>query len=1051
MEFVNIEHRPDGFYMKQDQYRSSEEIGQPSYSKYRITAIKVSVKEGANWVIYRQYDLDNDQAIMMNKDIGDTDADERDYGHMLLKSITPKGRNGASGLPAYTFEYNTDNRSDLLNYEWNHTRLTKAHNGYGGRVEFNYTTSNMSCTGMDGTLNRYVVEDIKTYAKPGGPLVSETEFSYASPECRIDWRDVAGNNNQKKKARELTGRAWFLGFGDVTTTHKDGAGSTINTTQYYTAKWVSGAGQLPHVAAGTPKNVSTSGTGFSQSATMTWVEQPGDIWIFNQLGWNDIKLGWAKKTSESATIDGNTATTSYSYDASPNTNYGYPTQILAQGSASTTQDDQKKSISYIHKPGASPRFLGIPKQETVRGYGDPDGDGTLNDNVILRDTKLYYDNQAWGVLGSAANLTTLEAFNSNGSSIQSHFQYDGWGNQTRVTDANSHFIRNTYDSAHHVYVVSTKNQLNHETTFVPDYGRGVIKTVTDANGNSINNTYDDFGRLTEVFLPGDGVDSSQKYSYSTPDGSGLYRVSVEQRVDDATEATAYLTGHYFYNGLGQLIQTHSPSDTPGQIIAVDTEYNAQGLAARTNQPYESADNGGSGLVAPNWLFDTNYDYDGLGRLNTTTFPDGTDTSVSYSGWNQTITDANNHNRLLKLDAFGRLVEAVEYDNGTPFTTQYKYNALGELASVTDAAGNVTTITYDMLGRKTEMDDPDMGNWRYRYDAVGNLTAQIDAKRQATNLYYDILNRAVGKTYAAGVNPDTYQRPATPGTYVVKYLYDQSNGLGHTQSGYRTQMLDEAGIVTWVYDERGRVQSMSRLFTSPYDIFDNSLSAISGDAYQTSYTYDAANRIRTITYPDDEELITGYTNRGLLNSLSNTAGDDYVTSAVYDVQARLNVLNLGNNLQTKYTYYPANDPGQQGNRLENIKITDFGTLLDLNYDQYDPMGNIKQITDNSAEQNLTFGYDDLDRLTSASAVKFLGSSTTVPNYNHSYEYDSVGNIDQKTIDGLLMNYSYDPNHPHAVTSVFKAAILDAYLYDDNGNMTRRTESVGGNPAITYIQD
>jgi YD repeat-containing protein len=47
---------------------------------------------------------------------------------------------------------------------------------------------------------------------------------------------------------------------------------------------------------------------------------------------------------------------------------------------------------------------------------------------------------------------------------------------------------------------------------------------------------------------------------------------------------------------------------------------------------------------------------------------------------------------------------------TASTTSYAYTPLDLLRQVTDAAGNVTTIGYDSLGRKTSMTDPDMGGW-----------------------------------------------------------------------------------------------------------------------------------------------------------------------------------------------------------------------------------------------------------------------------------------------------------------------------------------------------
>ena len=75
---------------------------------------------------------------------------------------------------------------------------------------------------------------------------------------------------------------------------------------------------------------------------------------------------------------------------------------------------------------------------------------------------------------------------------------------------------------------------------------------------------------------------------------------------------------------------------------------------------------------------------------------------------------------------------------------------------------------------------------------------------------------------------------------------------------------------------------------------------------------------------------------------------------------------------------------------------------------------------------TFGYDWLDRLTSAS-TNALGTGQ----YNHSYSYDAIGNITNMAGSA----YTYSTTQPHAVT----AAHGNSYGYDANGNQTTRTIS------------
>ncbi len=97
---------------------------------------------------------------------------------------------------------------------------------------------------------------------------------------------------------------------------------------------------------------------------------------------------------------------------------------------------------------------------------------------------------------------------------------------------------------------------------------------------------------------------------------------------------------------------------------------------------------------------------------------------------------------------------------------------------------------------------------------------------------------------------------------------------------------------------------------------------------------------------------------------------------------------------------------------------------------------------STIQNLSFGYDGLGNLTSRS-----GSGGTEPltydNLNRlktskqgTMTYDVNGNILNKPdVNGTtsISNYTYDPNHPHAVTTAFGYSMT----YDLNGNLLSRT--------------
>ena len=149
-------------------------------------------------------------------------------------------------------------------------------------------------------------------------------------------------------------------------------------------------------------------------------------------------------------------------------------------------------------------------------------------------------------------------------------------------------------------------------------------------------------------------------------------------------------------------------------------------------------------------------------------PDSETAENSYDGWANSLVDQNDHLKRWDKDGLGRLTKVSEYtgsDPSVPLSMRklpMNTTSRDELTKVTDAADNITTISYDELGRKTSMTDPDMGSWSYSDDAVGNLVEQTDADRAAAST---------------------------------------SAGSG---KGRRTAMWDAAGRSSWSYDEYGRV-------------------------------------------------------------------------------------------------------------------------------------------------------------------------------------------------------------------------------------------------------
>ncbi|MEJ2737434.1 MAG: hypothetical protein P8189_28405, partial [Anaerolineae bacterium] len=342
-------------------------------------------------------------------------------------------------------------------------------------------------------------------------------------------------------------------------------------------------------------------------------------------------------------------------------------------------------------------------------------------------------------------------------------------------------------------------------------------------------------------------------------------------------------------------------------------------------------------------------------------------------------------------------------------TTYGYDPLDNLTAVTDTLGITTTMQYDMLGRKIEMDDPDMGRWYYDYDALGNLKWQTDNRGQEITFEYDALNRLVEKHYGDDGSPE------------ARFFYDGDTCTGCPTPagkvvGQQTAIWTAGSWTVFHYDDaRGRLSAEEQW-----------IDGAPGAPFETEYTYDAMDRVVAMTYPDDEVVTTTYNAQGLPVTLTGDAA--YISGTSYNALGQVTQLTMGNGTTTSYSYYPA-ETGN--NRLWKIQVGG-GSLLDLEYG-YDDVGNVSQLIDDhpTIGGSLTFTYDSLDRLTSASGV-----------YSAHYEYSPVGNLEVKNEDGNAYTLQYaDPDHVHAVSAVNGFA----QAYDANGNMTLRV--VDG---VTYTQ-
>ncbi|HKV39365.1 MAG TPA: RHS repeat-associated core domain-containing protein, partial [Blastocatellia bacterium] len=437
-------------------------------------------------------------------------------------------------------------------------------------------------------------------------------------------------------------------------------------------------------------------------------------------------------------------------------------------------------------------------------------------------------------------------------------------------------------------------------------------------------------------------------------------------------------------------------------------------------------------------------YDGLGRVTQVTLPDGQILSSTFSG-NATagasdfgnitvVTDQVGRQRKSVADGLGRMIKVFEQNPSTSnpvllnLETDYTYDTIGNLILV-NQGGQTRSFTYDALSRISGSITPEAGSVTYpSYNSFDLALSRIDARGVETDYTYDGLNRL--STIAYKSVPSSVA--TTTGVTIAYNTSAPGNGQIHSVN-------DGGGTETYQYDTLGRLTNKSR--------------TIAVDQYTTSYTYNQANQLATITYPSQKVFRMDYDARGRLqgeDKLDSSGGvaTNYASSIAYNSAQQVTGLMLGNGVAESYTY--------DTNRLqltEQKSTKGTSTLMDLTYNYQAAAGasgagtspgnsgqlmsitgTVGLLANNSRNQSFT--YDNEGRLVTA----------TGSNWNRRYAYDVWGNRtgewDATAGGNQLQSISLAPQTQPSVTgfpsnqiaSVSANGVQSTYTYDASGNVT-----------------
>jgi RHS repeat-associated protein len=608
---------------------------------------------------------------------------------------------------------------------------------------------------------------------------------------------------------------------------------------------------------------------------------------------------------------------------------------------------------------------------------------------------------------------------------------------TLTSDATSNTV--TYNKSGVKYVfdddgdkLTSIKDKNDRTIAVTENADYTVHTMTDTEGRTVTFGYDTGSWAPRINSITDSTGRNISYTYY-PSGGPLKTFT-----DGAGKTTTYS-----YDGDGNLTQV---VDGAGNItnIGYTTSYRVASITRVTNNTTMAGD--------------------------TTTF--------TYNSGNTVVTDPNGHTTTYAFDSSGR---ATGVTDGLGHQHSQTWNADNQPVNYTSAlnqsTGKFDHNDYDSKNNQTGNTGPGNGStagpastWSYNLSGAHPYFPDSMTNPQGQSLSF-------GYDSSASASPNLQSVSQTIGgspTNLASYTYDSTvkgqinsstDGNGNSTSyGYETlaPYTGKGGDLKTITPPLPQGAT-----TLGHDSLSRITSVKDGLLQTTAYQYDGDDRVKRIDYPDGTYVTFTYDGAGNVTQLFDSSGTQTETYT-YDHKNRL-VSDSGATGSDTYTYDAA----------DNLKtIADGGGTVTYAYDAADnvcwayvgtssnacatlPPGATSFSYDNDNNRthtrypgnvDMSQSWDNGDRLKEIKAVNTL--APTPPLTDFTYTYTDAAGTDRDRRASVLdvsnnkTSYSYEPNRGWLTEALTKTAggtgstVSDfKYDYDDNGNLTHRSDSSG----------
>ncbi|MFG0255825.1 MAG: RHS repeat-associated core domain-containing protein, partial [Rhodopirellula sp. JB053] len=682
-----------------------------------------------------------------------------------------------------------------------------------------------------------------------------------------------------------------------------------------------------------------------------------------------------------------------------------------------------------------------------------------------RITRYAYDN--------AGNVSSV---NLPDGSV-SYRQYDQNGQLIQATDALGNSISNQYDNAGNLIrevrgnrtvtyeyddtgsLIRSVDSVLGATEFVRN-ADGFILETQSANGRVVRHERDAVGRSIsdqlELDEPINGQNVlTQQYDYDangftieTIDAAGHTLTTNRNRSGSPTDLVDQLGRSNTYKYLNGQVSTAELSDG----TTVDFEYDAEGrVVAATDRdgriqqfaydlsgnlierilpddtPEDDSDN-------PRFKFEydrlnrqtaridalgnrTQFEYDLAGNVARITYPDSSQLNLFYDSvgqLTQSVDPAGNINKF-SYNAQGNILSRVSSDGSI---YRFEYDDAGRLIGQSDPQGQGSTYRYDSEGLVTQVTDALGAVHKYEYDTRGNLVAEIDALGRRRTYEYGAVSerltnsRADGSLVTHAYQPDSRPTTVTGADGVIRsYQYDDGLNVGLIKYGaieHRFEYSDVGNLLE-IQDETGRI-------VQAFDAENRLIERTDGSGQTVTYGYDSAGNRTSITSAAGT-VQYAYNEVGLVSEITDVDGSVYRYQ--YDTAGRPIELSFNDGSRETRVYDTLG-------RVVRIRLIDSGDDIVAEYSYaYLANGQIAGITELDGTVS-AYRYDGAGQL-----IEMLRSNADTVLSEIHYEYDLVGNIVRKSVDGVVTTRSYSADNELVTESV--DGEIRRFEYDPAGNL------------------